>query len=59
MTDPRQALTKFALITLTINDLLGDTALATTALNRLKVAFSEFASNKQQHPLAYESEFLI
>ncbi|KAH8897003.1 family 81 glycosyl hydrolase [Thozetella sp. PMI_491] len=49
-----KALAKFALVILTIHDLLGDTNLSTTALAKLKVAFAEFAKNKQQYPLVYE-----
>ncbi|KAL1877327.1 hypothetical protein VTK73DRAFT_8780 [Phialemonium thermophilum] len=50
-----KALAKFAGIVLTINDLLGDKALAQAGLTQLKQAFSLFASNKQQFPLVYES----
>jgi endo-1,3(4)-beta-glucanase len=38
-----------------MNDLLGDKALAATALGQLKVAFAQFADNQQQYPLLYES----
>lgn len=38
-----------------MNDLLGDKALAATALGQLKVAFAQFADNQQQFPLLYES----
>ncbi|KAK4195210.1 glycosyl hydrolase family 81-domain-containing protein [Triangularia verruculosa] len=45
---------KFASIILVIRDMLGDEALALTALNRLKQAFARFAENRQQFPLVYE-----
>jgi endo-1,3(4)-beta-glucanase len=50
-----KALAKFAAIIYTLNDLLGQTALAATALGELKKAFAQFASNQQQYPLLYES----
>lgn len=50
-----KALAKFAAIIYTINDLLGEKALAATALGQLKEAFAQFASNQQQYPLLYES----
>jgi endo-1,3(4)-beta-glucanase len=40
---------------MTINDLLGDTALAKTGLDTLKTAFARFAKNQQEYPLVYES----
>ncbi|KAK0672085.1 glycosyl hydrolase family 81-domain-containing protein [Cercophora samala] len=49
-----KALAKFASIILVIRDMLGDEALALTALNQLKQAFARFAENKQQFPLVYE-----
>ena len=49
-----QALAKFAILIMTIHDMLGDQALAMTALTKLKLAFSEFSQNKQQYPLVYE-----
>ncbi|VBB80051.1 Putative Glycoside Hydrolase Family 81 [Podospora comata] len=45
---------KFASIILVIRDMLGDEALALTALNQLKQAFARFAENRQQFPLVYE-----
>ncbi|KAK4457840.1 hypothetical protein QBC42DRAFT_211796 [Cladorrhinum samala] len=50
-----KALAKFATIILTVHDILGDGALASTALSRLKAAFARFAENRQQFPLVYES----
>ncbi|KAK0742339.1 glycosyl hydrolase family 81-domain-containing protein [Apiosordaria backusii] len=50
-----KALAKFASIILVIRDMLGDEALALTALNQLKQAFARFAENRQQFPLVYES----
>ncbi|KAK4665966.1 endo-1,3-beta glucanase [Podospora pseudopauciseta] len=49
-----KALAKFASIILVIRDMLGDEALALTALNQLKQAFARFAENRQQFPLVYE-----
>ncbi|KAK0628826.1 glycoside hydrolase family 81 protein [Bombardia bombarda] len=49
-----KALAKFATVLISINDILGDKALAQTGLTQLKVAFSRFAENKQQYPLVYE-----
>jgi endo-1,3(4)-beta-glucanase len=51
-----QALAKFAVMIVTINDLLKDKALAQTGLSQLKLAVARFAENKQQHPLVYESK---
>ena len=47
------------MVILAIHDMLGDQALAMTALNNLKVAFSEFSQNKQQYPLVYECTSII
>ncbi|KAK0709705.1 glycoside hydrolase family 81 protein [Lasiosphaeria miniovina] len=50
-----KALAKFATVLMSINDILGDKALAEAGLNQLKVAFSRFSENMQQYPLVYES----
>ncbi|KAI1211269.1 glycoside hydrolase family 81 protein [Annulohypoxylon truncatum] len=50
-----KALAKFAGICYTANDLLKNTTLAQTGLKKLKVAFSRFATNRQQFPLYYDS----
>ncbi|KAK3995908.1 glycosyl hydrolase family 81-domain-containing protein [Cladorrhinum sp. PSN332] len=50
-----KALAKFAGIILALHDIIGDEAMAFTALNQLKLAFARFAENQQQFPLVYES----
>lgn len=37
-----------------VYDMLGDSALAAAGLEKLKVAFAVFASNRQIFPLTYE-----
>ncbi len=50
-----KALSKFATAIYAIHDLTGDTALASSGLDKLKTAYAVFANNKQQYPLVYES----
>ncbi|KAI9839424.1 MAG: hypothetical protein M1837_002073 [Sclerophora amabilis] len=50
-----KALSKFATIIYTMNDLLDDTNAVEEGLDRLKDAFSLFVDNKQQFPLVYET----
>lgn len=50
-----KALSKFATAIYAIHDLTGDTALASSGLEKLKTAYAVFANNKQQYPLVYES----
>jgi len=50
-----KALSKFGTAIYAIHDLTGDTALASSGLDKLKTAFAVFANNKQQYPLVYES----
>ncbi|KAL4941506.1 hypothetical protein BDV06DRAFT_223040 [Aspergillus oleicola] len=50
-----KALSKFATIIYTVHTLLGDTANAGPALDRLKSAFARFAENRQQFPLVYDN----
>nr|XP_036586971.1 glycosyl hydrolase family 81 [Colletotrichum truncatum]KAF6797701.1 glycosyl hydrolase family 81 [Colletotrichum truncatum] len=50
-----QALAKFAIMIVAINDIVRDAGLAQSALNRLKAAFAKFATNQQKFPLLYES----
>lgn len=50
-----KALSKFATIIYTVHTLLGDTATAEPALERLKSAFARFVQNKQQFPLVYDT----
>ncbi|KAK4934277.1 endo-1,3-beta glucanase, partial [Elasticomyces elasticus] len=52
-----KALSKFATIIYTMNDLLGQQALAATALDQLKQSFALFAQNKQQFPLYYDTDW--
>lgn len=52
-----KALSKFATIVYTMNDLLDQRELAATALNKLKDAFATFASNKQVFPLYYDTDW--
>lgn len=42
-----------------INDLLGDTALASTGLSKLKSAFAVFKNQQQKYPLVYESKIRL
>ncbi|KAG5366290.1 Endo-1,3(4)-beta-glucanase 1 [Yarrowia sp. B02] len=46
---------KFAQILVVLNDVVGDKARARDLLGRLKSAFAVFASNRQRHPLAYDT----
>ncbi|KAF4635855.1 hypothetical protein G7Y89_g2233 [Cudoniella acicularis] len=50
-----KALAKFAQIIYTLNDIVGDQALAQTGLSTLKAAFVVFTSNTQQYPLVHET----
>ncbi|TAQ89602.1 hypothetical protein B7494_g2092 [Chlorociboria aeruginascens] len=50
-----KALAKFAGIVYTLNDLLGNEALAQAGLEKLKTAFGRFANNTQQYPLVHET----
>ncbi|KAL4806841.1 glycosyl hydrolase family 81-domain-containing protein [Aspergillus unguis] len=50
-----KALSKFATIIYTVHTILGDTATAGPALERLKAAFARFVQNKQQFPLVYDT----
>lgn len=50
-----KALAKFATIIYATSDLLKQRSLATQGLNELKGAFARFATNKQIHPLVYDT----
>ena len=50
-----KALSKFATLLYTINDLQRQPSLAQDGLTRLKNAFARFVDNKQQYPLTYET----
>ncbi|RAK81074.1 glucan endo-1,3-beta-D-glucosidase [Aspergillus fijiensis CBS 313.89] len=50
-----KALSKFATLVYTVNKLGGDPALAASALQNLKTAFSRFSTNQQQFPLVYDT----
>lgn len=50
-----KALSKFASIIYTVNDLLDNPALAVAGLDHLKSAFDLFTSNQQQFPLIYDT----
>ena len=50
-----KALSKFATIIYTVNDILKNPGLAQTGLTHLKTAFAVFVQNKQKYPLVYET----
>lgn len=50
-----KALSKFATLIYTMNDLANQSALAATALTELKKAFAVWGENRQQYPLYYET----
>lgn len=50
-----KALSKFAALVYTVHDLCGEPDLARLGLGQLKLAFAKFATNKQIHPLVYDS----
>ena len=52
-----KALSKFAMIVYTLNDLLHESSLAATGLERLKGAFGKFVTNQQINPLLYDSKW--
>ena len=52
-----KALSKFAVIIYTINDLLQEPDLAALGLERLKKAFAKFVDNQQINPLVYDSSW--
>ncbi|KAF4122840.1 endo-1,3(4)-beta-glucanase, partial [Geosmithia morbida] len=53
--DCRQVLLKFAQLVYVMHDLVGDTAMAQSALVNLKAAYKVFADNTQAYPLVYDS----
>lgn len=50
-----KALSKFATLVYTVNQLGNNVDLATHAFQELKKAFAHFVDNKQQYPLAYDT----
>lgn len=50
-----KALSKFALISYILKDVLGDAEMAEAGLNNLKECYAIFTSNKNKNPLIYES----
>ena len=50
-----KALSKFATIVYTINDLINQRDLASQGLTQLKTAFARFAMNQQIYPLVYDT----
>ena len=52
-----KALSKFAMAIYAVHDLAGDISVATAGLTKLKAAFARFATNRQQFPLVYESQW--
>ena len=52
-----KALSKFAQLIYTMNDLLDQKALAAAALVELKQSFAVFTDNQQQFPLLYDTEW--
>ncbi|KAI9678861.1 MAG: hypothetical protein M1817_005921 [Caeruleum heppii] len=50
-----KALSKFATLMYTVNDLAQNASLAQAGLTKLKTAFAVFAENRQQFPLLYET----
>lgn len=52
-----KGLSKFATIIYTMNDLAGQQGLAAAAFENLKAAFATFATNKQQFPLYYDTDW--
>lgn len=52
-----KALSKFATIVYTMNELSGQQGLAAAGLSNLKSAFATFANNQQRFPLVYDSDW--
>ena len=52
-----KALSKFATAIYAVHDLAGDKSIASAGLEKLKDAYARFTDNKQQFPLAYESQW--
>ena len=50
-----KALSKFATIIYTVNNIANDTSLAQQGLARLKNAFALFSTNQQRYPLVYDT----
>ncbi|MCJ1381325.1 hypothetical protein MMC17_004435 [Xylographa soralifera] len=50
-----KALSKFATIVYTINDIANETSLAQQGLSKLKAAFTLFIKNRQMFPLVYDT----
>lgn len=50
-----KALSKFATLIYTVNQLANNVELATDAFGELKKSFARFVDNKQQYPLAYDA----
>ncbi|KAK2807826.1 hypothetical protein FQN50_005215 [Emmonsiellopsis sp. PD_5] len=49
-----KALTKFAMLVYTVREMAQDAALAESAFQALKTAFTKFSDNKQLYPLVYD-----
>ncbi|KAL1297329.1 hypothetical protein AAFC00_004876 [Neodothiora populina] len=50
-----KALAKFAAIVYSLHDIVGNTSLSATGLQKLETAFAAFVNNTQINPLVYES----
>lgn len=50
-----KALSKFAVLVYTVQEMCGEPDLARLGLGQLKIAFARFVTNQQVHPLVYES----